>query len=239
MGGGAYADEGALSTSGSLALARLMRLASPALPVGAFGYSQGLETAIQQGWVRDEASLRAWILDVLTFNLSQFEAPLLRRVHRAWCARDLLRVEALNGELVAARETAELRAESQQMGASLRTLFDATGEFDTACLRSLHAVRPLAFPTAFAFAAAQWRIAESDAVLGYLFAWAENQAAAAMKSMRLGHVAAQRILGDVSVQLAALVEHMTDDDGMLSNFAPALAIASSLHETQDSRVFRS
>lgn len=228
-----------MSAGTSLALTRLLRLASPALPVGAFGYSQGLETAIQQGWVRDEPSLRAWIFDVLDFNLSRYEAPLLRRVHRAWCVGDLECVAALNAELIAARETAELRAESQQMGASLRTLFDATGEFDAARTQALRAVSPLAFATAFAFAAAQWGIAERDAVLGYLFAWAENQAAAAMKSMRLGHVAAQRILGDVSGLLAELIERMPEDDDMLSNFAPALAIASSLHETQDSRVFRS
>lgn len=228
-----------MSTNASLALARLLRLASPALPVGAFGYSQGLETAIQQGWVRDEASLRDWMLDVLVFSLSRFEAVLLRRVYRAWCASDVVQVDALNGELIAARETAELRAESQQMGASLRTLFDATGEFDASHMRTLHAIAPLAFPTAFAFAAAQWSITECDAVLGYLFAWAENQAAAAMKSMRLGHVAAQRILGQLAAELAALVERMADDDEMLSNYAPALAIASSLHEVQDSRVFRS
>lgn len=228
-----------MSAIAPLTLVRLLRLASPALPVGAFGYSQGLETAIQQGWVRDEATLRSWILDVLAFNLSRFEARLLRRVHRAWCVGDLMRVAALNAELIAARETAELRAESLQMGASLRTLFDATGEFDGAQTRMLHALTPLAFPTAFAFAAAQWEIAERDSVLGYLFAWAENQAAGAMKSMRLGHVAAQRILGDVAVELAMLVEEMSDDDALLSNFAPALAIASSLHETQDSRVFRS
>lgn len=236
---GAPAHADPMRASSSLALARLLRLASPALPVGAFGYSQGLETAIQQGWVRDESSLRGWILDVLAFNLSRFEATLLRHAHRAWCAGNFAHVVSLNAQLIAARETAELRAESQQMGASLRTLFDATAEFEAAKTQMLHAMTPLAFPTAFAFAAAQWDIAERDAVLGYLFAWAENQAAAAMKSMRLGHVAAQRILADVAVELATLVETMSDDEEMLSNFAPALAIASSLHETQDSRVFRS
>ena len=111
------------------ALARLLRLASPALPVGAFGYSQGLEAAIDQGWVKGEADVATWIQDVLEFNLGSFEAPVFCRLHRAWERADHDRVARWNGLFLAARETAEFRAETVQMGASLRTLLGSTGEF--------------------------------------------------------------------------------------------------------------
>jgi urease accessory protein len=222
------------------ALARLLRLASPALPVGAFGYSQGLEAAIDQGWVKGEADVASWIEDVLEFNLGRFEAPVFCRLHRAWENADHAGVASWNGLFLAARETAEFRAETVQMGASLRTLLASTGEFSRDALEPLAGVASPAFPTAFAFAAAHWQISLPAALTGYLFAWAENQVSAGMKTMRLGHIGAQRILARVAAALPVLVEAacaMADDE--MSNFTPGLAIASCLHETQASRVFRS
>jgi urease accessory protein len=223
----------------SLALVRLLRLASPALPVGAFGYSQGLETAIRLGWVSDEASLERWVTDVLTFNLSSFEAVMLARLHAAWAAREAIAVHDLNERVLAARESAELRAEAVQMGSALRTLFDSTAEFEPAWIASLRGIDRPAFATAFAFAAAAWRIDVEDMTAGYLFAWTENQVSAAMKSMRLGHIAGQRILSHVALAIATCVRRSRQPSAALSNFTPALAIASSMHETQNSRVFRS
>ncbi len=224
----------------NLPLIRLLRLASPALPVGAFGYSQGLETAVQLGWVGDEHALARWMADVLELNLSRMEAVLFCRLYRAWRANDGAAVRAANDELLAARETAELRAETVQMGYSLRAVFEATAEFDACDMDALRAVLSPAFATVFTFAVARWEIELSAALSGYLFAWAENQASAAVKTGRLGHVAAQRVLAGVAAEIAPMVERaLTLEAGRLSNFAPALAIASCLHETQDSRLFRS
>jgi urease accessory protein len=224
----------------ALALARLLRLASPALPVGAFSYSQGLEAAIDQGWVKGEADIASWIEDVLEFNLGRFEAPVFCRLYRAWERADHDSVAKWNGLFLAARETAEFRAETVQMGASLRTLLASTGEFSRQSLEPLAGLTTPAFPTAFAFAAARWQISLAAALTGYLFAWAENQVSAGMKTMRLGHIGAQRILARVAAALPGRVEsacNLADDE--MSNFTPGLAIASCLHETQASRVFRS
>jgi urease accessory protein len=223
-----------------LALTRLLRLASPGLPVGAYSYSQGLETAVALGWVGDEAGIGAWIHDVLAFNLARFEAPVLCRIHDAWRRDALEEVAHWNERFLAGRETAEFRAETCQMGYALRGLFEATGEFAAERLVRLHTIDSPAFPTVFGFAAAEWEIDAAPMVNGYLFAWAENQVNAAMKTMRIGHVAAQRILADVSVRLPALaLDAQCLDDASFSNFTPALAIASCLHEVQDSRMFRS
>ncbi len=226
--------------SSILSLVRLLRLASPALPVGGFGYSQGLETAIGQGWVHDEASIRDWICDVLEFNLVRFEAPVLYRLMRAWSANDVDEVQRLNDWFLAARETVEFRAETAQMGYALRQLFEATGEFGAGEVVALRSMEPIAFPAAFGFAAARWHIHPADALSAYLFAWAENQVNAAMKAMRLGHVRAQRILAEISAGWPAMVDRAQRNEGKeTSNCSPALAIASCLHEAQASRVFRS
>jgi urease accessory protein len=88
-------------------LARLLQLASPVLPVGAYSYSQGLEAAIEAGDVRDAAGAACWIGDVLTLSVSRFEVPMLARLHAAWQAGDAEAVHELNARFLASRETAE------------------------------------------------------------------------------------------------------------------------------------
>lgn len=228
------------SHAADLALARLLRLASPMLPVGAFSYSQGLESAVEEGSVLNEESARSWIGDVLTFTVGSFEAPVYCRLYRAWEAADAASVGVWNEVFLAARESAEFRAETVQMGYSLRTLLAGSGEFDEAQLAPLSAVHDPAFPTAFTFACSAWRIPLRQALLGYLWAWLENQVSAAMKTIPLGQTSGQRLLASLSAVLPALVDAaLVMEDDELNNCAPGLAIASYRHETQYSRLFRS
>jgi urease accessory protein len=223
-----------------LTLARVLRLASPMLPVGAFSYSQGIEPAAEQGLVRDEASAQRWIAGVLAFSMGSFEAPLWVRLHRAWEAGEVDAVRAWNEMFLAAREAAELRAETVQMGYSLRKLLEANGEFDERQLAALGAVQEPSFPAAFSFACAAWQIPSRQALLGYVWSWLENQVSAAMKIVPLGQMSGQRLLARLSALLPGLVDAalaMSDDE--LSNCAPGVAIASCRHETQYSRLFRS
>jgi urease accessory protein len=229
-----------IDRTADLALARVLRLASPMLPVGAFSYSQGLESAIEQGWVRDEASAQRWIGDVLECSVGRFEAIVWCRLYRAWQDLSDADVSAWNDTFLAARESAEFRAETVQMGYSLRKLLCESGEFDEATLAPLRSVQEPAFPTAFSFACAAWQIPERQALLGYLWAWVENQVSAAMKAIPLGQMSGQRLLAALSARLGPLVEAalvMKDED--ITNCAPGLAIASCRHEVQYSRLFRS
>ena len=221
----------------STALAQLLRLASPMLPVGAYSYSQGLEWAVEQGAVRDEASAGDWILHALAFNIGGLEAPLWCRLYNAWRDGDFEAAVRWNASLLAARETAELRAESVQMGDALKLVLKATRELDIAPLEAMPA---LSFPAAFAFAAQGLGVPLADGLTGYLWAWGENQVSAAMKLVPLGQSAGQRILTKLIAALPAVTGQAlecSDDD--FSNFAPGLAIASSRHETQYTRLFRS
>lgn len=212
---------------------RLLQLASPSLPVGAYSYSQGLEAAVEAGIVTDAASAEAWIGDVLGLSVATMEAPLLLRLIEAWAANDLAAVSRWNEEFVASRETAELRAETLQMGYSLGNLLKDLGVGDATMDES-------AYPTVYAFAIAHWHIEPHEALSAYLFSWIENQMLAALKCVPLGQTDGQRILLALADRIPAAADvaaAMADAD--LCNFAPGLALASARHETQYSRIFRS
>jgi len=219
------------------ALVRLLQLASPSLPVGAYSYSQGLEAAVESGIVRDAESAKRWIGDVLALTVASMEAPLLLRLVAAWSARDIAAARRWNDEFLASRDTAELRAETLQMGFSLRGLAVAMRIGDAAALEEFE---ELAFPAAFAFVAAAWGLDAREALAGYLFAWIENQVLAALKAVPLGQTEAQRLLRELGASIGGYVDRaaVLGDDELL-NFAPGLSLASSRHETQYSRIFRS
>ncbi len=201
-----------------MSLARLLQLASPALPVGAYSYSQGLEAAIEAGIVTDEASAQAWIADVLEFSVARMEAPVLWR---------MMQGEDLNQMFLATRETAELRAETLQMGHSLARLLKELK------LGEVPLEEP-SYPAAYAFAVNAMKLERKDALLAYLWAWLENQVMAAIKAVPLGQTAGQRMLLALGERLEAI-----SGASELSNLAPGLAFLSARHETQYSRLFRS
>ncbi|SIQ87146.1 urease accessory protein [Aromatoleum tolulyticum] len=225
-----------------LPLIRLLQLASPALPVGAYTYSQGLEWAVESGAVRDEASAGRWIGDLLEWNLARFEAPLLAQLMRVWADGDDAQVAALNADFLASRETGELRAETVQMGYSLVRLLT---DLDAFAARPgwrvrLRALDTPSFPAAWAAAASAWAIPVDMALPAYLWAWLENQVMAAVKAVPLGQSAGQRLLATLGAcipELAAQAARLRADQW--SNFTPGLALASSRHETQYTRLFRS
>ena len=230
-----------MSTSPA-ALLQLLWLASPALPVGGFSYSEGLEAAIEAGAVSDEASAQTWLLDQLHLCLGRCELPLLAQAIAAWATHDAARIAALNEWTLSTHESNELRRQTEQMGRSmLEWLRQRTPE--DARIATLAQLTPApTWPTAFALAAAQSGAAPRDALLsfGFGFGWAENMAQAALKSVPLGQSAGQRILGALAAALPAIAEAalaMPDDERQA--FSPMLAILSSQHETQYSRLFRS
>jgi len=207
------------------------------LPVGAYSYSQGMEWAVEQGAVRDEESAAEWILQALAFNIGGFESPVWCRLYEAWRSADVEAAKRWNLRFLAVRETAELRSESVQMGEALKLVLKATSELDPA---PLDVIEELSFPAAFSFAAQGLGVPLRDGLTGYLWSWGENQVAAAMKLVPLGQSSGQRILARLIVALPAVAGRAFEaGEEALSNFAPGLAIASSRHETQYTRLFRS
>jgi urease accessory protein len=199
-----------------------------------------LESAVEAGVVCDVASAQRWIGDLLEYSIARMEAPALFRLIASWSAGDNAAAERWNALFLAGRETAELRAETLQMGYSLRRLLLELDGTDEEARARLAGLEEMSFPAAFAFAVANWQIPAQPALVAYLWAWLENQVMAAIKLVPLGQTDGQRILLALGERLHACAERaasLADDD--LGSFAPQLAILSSRHETQYSRLFRS
>ena len=214
------------------------------LPVGAFSYSQGLEWAVESAIVADRAEAERWIFDCLRWSIGRYEAPLLVSAQRAWLAGDDARVRELNRQMAATRETRELLAETLQMGYSLREWCSDADALDAPLLERVRRIEAPAYPVLFAAVAAAWGLDARTMVTAYLWTWLENQVGAALKAVPLGQTDGQRILlaaGPVleaAVQLAIERADAAPSGGWVTH-CPGLAIASSRHETQYSRLFRS
>jgi len=222
------------------ALLHLLQLSSPSLPIGAYSYSQGLEAAIENGSVNNEASARAWIIASLHTVVARFEAPILWRLLQAFATRDAAAVTLWNERFIAARDTAEFRAETIQMGYSLGKLVTELQIGDAALLQLLQAQSELPLPTALAYAAVALDVPHEAALLGMLFSWTENQVLVCVKSVPLGQVSGQRLLLSLQPELAhagECAQRLADDE--LSNWSPGLSLLSMQHEVQYSRLYRS
>ncbi|RJF95011.1 urease accessory protein UreF [Noviherbaspirillum saxi] len=222
------------------ALLHLLQLSSPSLPIGAYSYSQGLEAALESGIVRDQLSARAWIVDTLHHVVARFEAPILCRLLHAFSARDAAAVREWNERFIAARDTAEFRAETIQMGYSLSRLVIELGLGDEALRGILQQQAEVPLPTALAYAVVALNVPHDAALLGMLFSWAENQVLVCVKSVPLGQVAGQKLLLSLQPELenaARCAEQLQDHE--LSNWSPGLSLLSMRHEVQYSRLYRS
>lgn len=228
----AFAD-----SSSNAAQLRLYQLASAALPIGAFAYSQALEQAVALGDVTSQASSSAWIRGVLTRSVLTLDVPVFARLYRAFSERDAAAARRWNDYLFAARGSAELRAEERQTGSALMRLLAREGvELAAAWL----AAPRVTLATGFALASVAWSAPLRPAALSYVFAWAEAQVGAATRLIPLGQTDAQRTLTEL-IELAApgIERALGRGDDELAASTPGQLLLSALHETQYSRLFRS
>ena len=226
-----------MTTEGAARLLRLLQLVSPSLPVGGFTYSQGIEWAVESGWVRDLGDLEDWLCDLLRGSLAQVDLPLVLRLQAAAQTRDLVSFARWIDALLASRETAELRAEESNRGRALADLLMAWGLEDAGAWRPQLARSQAA---GFAFAAAGWGIEPRVAATGYAWSWLEGLVLAAVKTVPLGQTQGQQALLRLASQIPPVLDQaLALDDDALGACSPALAIASSRHETQYTRLFRS
>ena len=216
---------------------RLWQLISPALPVGAYAYSQGLEYALEAGWLKNESDVYDWIKGQLQHNLAHLDIPILQRLYQAWQQDDYAAVNDWTRYLLASREAAELKTEDQNLGRALATLLV---QLELAQAQLYIQAQQPAFVTLLALAACHWHISLQEIAQGYLWMWSENQVAAAVKLVPLGQTSGQKMLLALADAIPEAVEtglQLSDDDIGMS--APGLGIASALHESQYSRLFRS
>jgi urease accessory protein len=228
-GWGAATDAGALLS--------LLRFVSPSLPIGAYAYSRALEYAVHCGAVHDEASAADWILGLAVHTTARLDGPVLLRLQRAFEADDDEGVAHWNGFLLASRESSELRLEDTQLGAAFARLLltQGVGRAEKFCKRS-----DVCYASMFALAAVSSQLPEATALLGFMWTQAEGQVSAAVRLIPLGQTAGQNLLSKLIAALPACVATATAlGDAEIGAFTPGLALASALHETQYTRLFRS
>ncbi|WP_171016110.1 urease accessory UreF family protein [Ramlibacter sp. 2FC] len=223
-------------------LLQLIWLASPALPVGGFSYSEGLESAVERAGVASEAAAADWLLAQLQLTLARGDLAVLAKAVPAWRRGDLAHLRELNDWVLQTRETREMRLQTEQMGRSLLDWLrnqDANRPERQADLQALAAMDP-SYPLAFALAASRTLAPVREVLLAYAFGWAENMVQAALKAVPLGQSAGQRILARLADQIPAAADQaLALMDSERQAFSPRLAILSAQHETQYSRLFRS
>ena len=218
----------------------LLQLVSPALPVGAFSYSEGLEVLVQSGALKDEAALEGWLIAELERGALRLEAAALalfsedlNRWHSADDPSARCRVLELDGWLLATREAAEVRAQQRQMGGALLQLLTDLGH-------PLPEPVPLAWPAAWAWAAVALKVPLQEMVEGYLYGWVANQLSAAVRLVPLGptraQVLQQRLLPLIADQARQL---LGQDPRQLWTGSVGASLAQLAHAELYSRLFRS
>ncbi|WP_072622179.1 urease accessory protein UreF [Spirulina major] len=220
------------------ALLRLLQLASPTLPIGAYSYSEGLETLAATGQLNNATELQGWLIQQLQYGTIRIDGAVLLRARAAAQGGDWDAVIQWNQWLSASRETAELRQSSQQMGQALLKLL---GDLVTPPLPwPVAELTPCNGAIAFALAAWQWQLDSQTALLGYLQSWATNVISAGVKVIPLGQTAGQRLLWSLDPHLDQARQQISQlDDHNLNSCGWGLSLASMAHETQYSRLFRS
>ena len=235
-----------MSLAASKRMLQLMWLASPALPVGGFSYSEGLEAAVESGQVGNEAQAAAWLLDQLHLALARSDLAVVVKALDAWnqVLEDPVQLESitsLNQWVLSTRETAEFRLQTEQMGRSLVQWLQHGDQASDVRISACAVLKPApTWPVVFALAGALMKASPRELLLAFAFSWAENMVQAAIKAVPLGQLAAQRILQRLTQDIPDTVEHalqMPWDEAQV--MTPMLAILSAQHETQYSRLFRS
>lgn len=222
-----------------MSLLRILHLASPALPIGAFHFSQALESAVEEKWVHDEDSALDWIGGLAENQLGALDLPVLARLHTAWSTNDLGSVNRWNAFLIASRETEELRAEDRHTGGALRKILVEIGTVQGECMTD-DTSEVHCYACMFALACARWSVTLPDTLQAYAWAWTENQTLAAVKLVPLGQTAGQRILTAMVPRLASVAQAASSmQDGDIGPCAVMHGMASMRHESQYTRLFRS
>lgn len=221
----------------ALSRLRLLQLVSPSLPVGAFTYSQGLEWAVECGWVTDAASLQAWIDDLLVTAMASLEIPLLARLYQASARGDNDALGYWSHYLLATRETHELRLEERNRGRAMASLLPELGI--TVSAEQLPFLRQSQL-ACFAHAANFWQIPLREAAAAHLWGWLESVTLSGVKIIPLGQTLGQKILAALTIRIPpAVTRGLELPDDLIGASCPAQAIASSLHESQYTRIYRS
>ena len=218
----------------------LLQLVSPALPVGAFSYSEGFEVLVQTNCLNDEQAVQDWLTAELTRGALRLEVaalPKLRQQLELWVHQGDVQgrdgVENLDGWLLATREASELRAQQRQMGQSLVQLLNDLGHPLPESVR-------FSWPAAWAWAASAMAIPVLEMLEGYLYGWVANQLSAAVRLVPLGPTRAQVLQQRLLPLIQEQAQQLQDmDPQQMWSAGVGASLTQLAHAELYSRLFRS
>jgi len=222
----------------TLASLRLLQLCSANLPTGAYAFSQGLETATEEGWLCNQEQAHSWIEIQLRFSVGGTDLPILLRCLDALKNNAQSTLLEWNRIALALRETKELSLTDTATGKALMRVLK--GLDDGQIPNVLNNETDVSFVAAFASAAHRWNILPEEACAGYAWSWLENQIGAATKLVPLGQTQSQQLLEKLQPNILSAISYAKKcSDNDIGASLPMLSIASCWHEHQYSRLFRS
>lgn len=218
-------------------LLNLLHISSPALPIGAFAYSQGLEYTLEAGWCKNADDVEMWIKSVMTQGLGGVDLPILKRLHQAWAKNDVQALQYWNAMLLAFRETKELYLEDIQVGDAFKQWHKTQSAEH---LEKLEFIDNPTVASMYGLNGVIKGLTIEECLIGFVWAWLENQITAASKAMPMGQTDGQNIIRHVIPEIEAVIESaMTLSDDDIGSALVGLSMSSALHEHQYSRLFRS
>ncbi|EGT0663225.1 urease accessory protein UreF [Citrobacter werkmanii] len=216
---------------------RLMQLASSGLPVGSFTWSQGLEWAVEIGWVKSVDDFSGWQIQQMEHNFFTVDLPLLARLYRACEQDDLAAARRWTAYLLACRETRELRDEERSRGIAFTRLVT---DWEPDCSQEWRTLFADSQLCGMAWLGVRWKVPLTNLALSLGYSWIESAVMAGVKLVPFGQQAAQRLIISLCDRYAqGLAQALACLDTRLGSATPLAAIASARHETQYSRLFRS
>jgi urease accessory protein len=226
------------------ALYRLMAWLSPAYPVGAFSYSSGLEWAVEVGDIKDAETLRRWLAIVIGASGGFCDAVFFVHAYRSMADTDedagSLALRTVAELAVAFAPSKERHLETTAQGAAF---IEATrAAWPCAALDRLAAAwtGPMAYPVAVGVTAFGHGVALEPALHAFLHAVAANLISAGVRLVPLGQSDGQRVLAALEPVVAATAQRaLTTPLDDVGSAALRADLASLLHETQYTRLFRS
>jgi urease accessory protein len=225
------------------ALLSLLHLTDPTLPIGGFSHSAGLETYVQQGLVKDAASAKEFVVQMLSQNLKYTDAAFVSLVYKSASKKDLEQILSLDNECTSVKLPKEMRQASHKLGLRLMKIFQPLNKSGLINEYAIAIKKQEAlghYSIAFALYAFEMGISKQDALNGFYYNAAVGFVTNAVKLVPLSQQSGQEILFSIHGLIDELVQQTLEpNENLMGLCCTGFDIKSMQHERLYSRLYMS